>query len=359
MSLPTSRSCHIPMLRDLLLLTLAANAIASHSTSVAKMQPSSLARDRRMMPNGLESNTVGDANTSPFIEGLKNSLASGLASAAGKTLLHPFDVIKTIEQRSHEKLGVWEAGRRVVKESGFCSLFTRGLDVTLIGSVPSTAVYFGVYQFLKRKFTQQLGLEYKLTAVALSASTANFIAAFFRVPTEIVKQRVQAGMYPDATSALKLIFADGGFLAFFELRSVMVQVFRDIPYAVVMLLTYEILHSLFRTNVFETEAKQGRGDDSNLAAKTATASVKGLWIGATAGALGALVTTPLDVVKTRWLVDRKQYRGLVDVIVRTWLHEGPAAFFKGAVPRVAQKIPSSSIFFLLYELFRTIFGVKR
>ncbi|EKX52996.1 hypothetical protein GUITHDRAFT_101444 [Guillardia theta CCMP2712] len=339
MSLPTSRSCHIPMLRDLLLLTLAANAIASHSTSVAKMQPSSLARDRRMMPNGLESNTVGDANTSPFIEGLKNSLASGLASAAGK--------------------GVWEAGRRVVKESGFCSLFTRGLDVTLIGSVPSTAVYFGVYQFLKRKFTQQLGLEYKLTAVALSASTANFIAAFFRVPTEIVKQRVQAGMYPDATSALKLIFADGGFLAFFELRSVMVQVFRDIPYAVVMLLTYEILHSLFRTNVFETEAKQGRGDDSNLAAKTATASVKGLWIGATAGALGALVTTPLDVVKTRWLVDRKQYRGLVDVIVRTWLHEGPAAFFKGAVPRVAQKIPSSSIFFLLYELFRTIFGVKR
>ena len=118
------------------------------------------------------------------------------------------------------KQGVWEAGRRVVKESGFCSLFTRssfasfcecscdhivrGLDVTLIGSVPSTAVYFGVYQFLKRKFTQQLGLEYKLTAVALSASTANFIAAFFRVPTEIVKQRVQAGMYPDAISALKL-----------------------------------------------------------------------------------------------------------------------------------------------------------
>ena len=60
------------------------------------------------------------------------------------------------------------------------------------------------------------------------------------------------------------IFADGGFLAFFELRSVMVQVFRDIPYAVVMLLTYEvsmplsegvlislqILHSVFRTNVF-------------------------------------------------------------------------------------------------------------
>ena len=84
MPLPTSRSCHIPMLRDVLLLTIAANAIASHSTSVAKMQPSSLARDRRMMPNGLESNAVGDANSSPFIEGMKNSLASGLASAAGK-----------------------------------------------------------------------------------------------------------------------------------------------------------------------------------------------------------------------------------------------------------------------------------
>eukprot|EP00960_Hanusia_phi_P047948 758684-Hanusia_phi.AAC.8 len=54
--------------------------------------------------------------------------------------------------------------------------------------------------------------------------------------------------------------------------------------------------------------RQENGDDQNLAAKTAKESMKGLWIGATAGALGALVTTPLDVVKTRWLVDRKQYR---------------------------------------------------
>ena len=36
---------------------------------------------------------------------------------------------------------------QVSEESGSLSLFTRGLDVTLIGSVPSIAVYFGAYQF--------------------------------------------------------------------------------------------------------------------------------------------------------------------------------------------------------------------
>jgi len=36
---------------------------------------------------------------------------------------------------------------QVSEESGSLSLFTRGLDVTLIGSVPSIAFYFGAYQF--------------------------------------------------------------------------------------------------------------------------------------------------------------------------------------------------------------------
>jgi hypothetical protein len=85
--------------------------------------------------------------------------------------------------------------------------------------------------------------------------------------------------------------------------------------------------------------------------------VQGLGVGAVAGGLGALLTTPLDVVKvrgracagwrvrgfsarltwhgalvqTRWMVDGKSYRGLTDVIVSTWSLEGPSAFFKGAV----------------------------
>ena len=57
------------------------------------------------------------------------------------------------------------------------------------------------------------------------------------------------------------------------------------------------------------------------------------------------------------MVDAKSYKGLGDVIYQTWSYEGTGAFFKGAVPRVMQKIPSASMFFFLYELFRTLLGV--
>ncbi len=172
-------------------------------------------------------------------DGLRNGLASGLASATCKTLLHPFDVIKTVEQASKSKIGMRSAIKKVADESGRMALFTRGLDVTLIGSVPSIAVYFGAYQFFKKTLSGAMGPEWRHTAVALSAALANSIAAFFRVPAEIVKQRVQAGLHQNAVAAVYDIYREGGLRAFLELRSVVAQMMRDIPFAVVMLVVYE------------------------------------------------------------------------------------------------------------------------
>jgi hypothetical protein len=41
-----------------------------------------------------------------LVEGLKNGAASGMASASVKCLLHPFDVVKTMQQHSAEDLNV-------------------------------------------------------------------------------------------------------------------------------------------------------------------------------------------------------------------------------------------------------------
>ena len=182
-------------------------------------------------------------------DGLRNGLASGLASATCKTLLHPFDVVKTVEQASKAKIGMVKAMRQVARESGSTALFTRGLDVTLIGSVPSIAVYFGAYQFFKKTLSVAMGPQWRHAAVALSAALANSIAAFFRVPAEIVKQRVQAGLHRNAAAAVRDIYREGGLGAFLELRSVLAQMMRDIPYAVVMLVVYEGL----KTAVIERE----------------------------------------------------------------------------------------------------------
>ena len=194
-------------------------AVPVHSARPGVQPPtaaSAAPHDAQRADDGLIRSSLGD--------GLRNGLASGLASATCKTLLHPFDVIKTVEQASKTNLGMMQAMQQVTDETGAMSLFTRGLDVTLIGSVPSIAVYFGAYQFFKKTLSAHLGPAWPHTAVALSAALGNSIAAFFRVPAELVKQRVQAGLHRSAAAAVCSIYKEGGLLAFLEFRSVLAQV---------------------------------------------------------------------------------------------------------------------------------------
>ena len=55
-----------------------------------------------------------------IIEGLKNTLASGLAAACSKTLLAPFDTIKTVQQdiKGGTSLKLMEAARKVMARPG-------------------------------------------------------------------------------------------------------------------------------------------------------------------------------------------------------------------------------------------------
>ena len=70
-------------------------------------------------------------------------------------------------------------------------------------------------------------------------------------------------------------------------------------------------------------------------------------MGAIAGAFTGAVTTPLDVIKTRLMVQGStaQYKGLVDAFRVILREEGPRAFFKGVGPRVTWIGIGGSVFF--------------
>ena len=70
---------------------------------------------------------------------LKNGLASGLASACSKSILHPFDAVKTLQQNNEGDLGMGEAAVQLMRRGGALALYT-GLPVSIIGSVPAVAV---------------------------------------------------------------------------------------------------------------------------------------------------------------------------------------------------------------------------
>lgn len=178
--------------------------------------------------------------------------------------------------------------------------------------------------------------------MAASAAIGNTVASVFRVPYEVVKQRLQAGMYASTGQALRTMYQEGGVAAFFGRGGVASQILRDVPYAIVTLLTYESLR--------RARAELRKGAPSS--------PFEDSMIGALAGGVGSLISNPMDVVKTRIMTQPQIYKTVGATVTKVWAEEGPAAFFKGTAPRLLHKIPANAIFFAAYEIFRTLLRVN-
>ncbi|RKP04834.1 mitochondrial carrier domain-containing protein [Thamnocephalis sphaerospora] len=77
--------------------------------------------------------------------------------------------------------------------------------------------------------------------------------------------------------------------------------------------------------------------------------------GAGAGCSAAIVTCPLDVVKTRLQNQGRlppgvlPYHGTVDTLRRTWLSEGVRGLYRGLGPTVLGYLPTWAIYFSVYD----------
>jgi hypothetical protein len=71
--------------------------------------------------------TASSTKSSAALNGLKNSISSGMAAACAKTLLAPFDTIKTIQQQSRnggKALGMAGAANVIMsRPGGFFELY--------------------------------------------------------------------------------------------------------------------------------------------------------------------------------------------------------------------------------------------
>ena len=151
--------------------------------------------------------------TSAVAEGLRSTLASGLAAACSKTILAPFDTIKTVQQHATggKPIGMIEACRRVASRPGGAANLYSGLAVSAMGSMPSVGLYFGVYSYCRRtigpRLASRLGGErrrgggllsdaaIKNLSIACSAAIGEFVsvgggvlapASYHRKPPETI-----------------------------------------------------------------------------------------------------------------------------------------------------------------------------
>ncbi|VDO45372.1 unnamed protein product [Haemonchus placei] len=238
---------------------------------------------------------------------------AGLAVDLG---LYPLDTIKT---RLQSKQGFIAAG-------GFRNIYS-GMGSVAIGSAPGAALFFLSYRTINGCFENETSLVH-----AFSASLAETIACAVRVPTELVKQRLQASIpKPALTQVCRELYQSNRLLGFY--RGYLSTVTREIPFAVIEFPLYEFLKKT-------VTSKQGCD----------CTPIEGAACGSVAGAFAAALTTPLDVAKTQIMLSKsRETPTILMTLNEIYTTRGFAALFSGIVPRVLWMTAGGFVFFGAYE----------
>ncbi|XP_021171912.2 S-adenosylmethionine mitochondrial carrier protein isoform X2 [Fundulus heteroclitus] len=199
-------------------------------------------------------------------------VAGGCAGMSVDLTLFPLDTIKT---RLQSQQGFHKAG-------GFRGIYA-GVPSAAVGSFPNAAAFFVTYECAKSLLGASAAFAAPHAAPVshmLAASLGEIVACLIRVPTEVVKQRTQASPSSSSYNMLRATLTEEGFRGLY--RGYSSTVLREIPFSLVQFPLWEYLKTLW-------SQRQGHTLHSWQSAVC----------GAFAGAAAALVTTPLDVAKTR------------------------------------------------------------
>jgi hypothetical protein len=221
--------------------------------------------------------------------------------------------------------------------------------------MPSAASFFLVYDGVKRSIlsgNRKLSRTAESSVHMLASSLGEIAACAIRVPTEVVKQRAQAGLFGGSSLlALQDILAfrhqrNGYAIMVRELYSgAGVTIMREIPFTIVQFSLWEYFkssHSIYQHD------KHGRQKGMVTALESAV-------FGSAAGAIAAGATTPLDVLKTRIMLRRREHgdksarAGAFRVLSQIRKDEGMQGLFRGFGPRIAWISTGGAIFLGTYQ----------
>ncbi|WVR08090.1 hypothetical protein IAU60_005136 [Kwoniella sp. DSM 27419] len=292
---------------------------------------------------------TGSASTARAPPTTRRALVAGAISGiAVDFMFFPLDTVKT---RIQSSAGFWQSG-------GFKGVYS-GVGSVGMGSAPGAAAFFVTYEALKARLPQYkvFGDNPALNHM-VAASGAEYVSCLIRVPTEVVKSRTQAGAYGHGKgswhSAISTMKFEGikGFY-----RGFGITIAREIPFTSIQFPLYEGLKSLLSKHYLG-----GRRPTPYEAALC----------GSVAGGFAAAVTTPLDVVKTRVMLEARTSSsaptpGPVSSIppprqpspsvlsfpprlLAILQNEGPSALFKGWQPRCFAISLGGAVFLGIYDL---------
>ncbi|KAG8785897.1 S-adenosylmethionine transporter [Ceratobasidium sp. 428] len=250
-------------------------------------------------------------------------LAGGMAGTSVDLLFFPIDTIKTRLQSSQ---GFLKAG-------GFKGIY-RGIGSVVVGSAPGAAIFFTTYSTLKQSLP--IAHTHPLNHV-ISSSLGEVAACLVRVPTEVVKSRTQTSAYGVGVSSfgafMRVARAEGIRGLYRGFGS---TIMREIPFTSLQFPMYEF----FKIRLAKALGKSIGPHEAAVC-------------GSVAGGIAAAVTTPLDVLKTRIMLDIKDAPerkiSLPTRFTQIYRTEGIRALFSGVVPRTLWISAGGAVFLGVWE----------
>jgi solute carrier family 25 S-adenosylmethionine transporter 26 len=231
-------------------------------------------------------------------------VAGGVAGTFTDIALFPIDTIKTRLQSGIGGVGTASGGIR-----GMFRGVYQGIGPAALASAPAAALFFGSYEYGKRIFPDTP------FGHGQAAVGGEVISALFKVPFEVVKQRMQAvpvteNHHPRASQIIFEIYKSSGVRGCYA--GLGATLAREIPFGFIQMPIYEVLKSA-------VVKKQQRE----------LSTVEACGCGAIAGGIAAATTCPVDVWKTRLMLGDPN--ATILSIARA---DGIRSLFSGVVPRV-------------------------
>uniref|UniRef100_A0A8C0YJ33 Mitochondrial dicarboxylate carrier n=1 Tax=Cyprinus carpio carpio TaxID=630221 RepID=A0A8C0YJ33_CYPCA len=254
----------------------------------------------------------------------------GIASCGAACCTHPLDLVKVHLQTQQEvKMRMVGMAMHVVKNDGVLALYN-GLSASLCRQMSYSLTRFAIYETVRDMMGSGGQGPMPFYQKVLLGAFGGFTGGFIGTPADMVNVRMQNDMKLPTFRDLSQKLFSGATMA--SSRGALVTVGQ--------LACYD-------------QAKQlvlGTGlMGDNILTHFLSSFI--------AGGCATFLCQPLDVIKTRLMNSKGEYRGVIHCLTET-ARLGPLAFYKGLVPAGIRLIPHTILTFVFLEQLKKYFGIR-
>ena len=262
-------------------------------------------------------------------------LCGAFATAFGDFVMHPVDTIKVMQQTATTTMSMLACAKQILVKSGPAGFYT-GVVPYMIADGLSGAIKFASFEISKVFVQARVPVQFHPLTQFVCAAGAMIACSVVMIPGEVIKTRMQAGVATSLIGGITQTLKDSGIGGLFA--GYYATLVRDIPYTMLELGLYENIKTIIR-KYYKTEQLSQKDE---------------LFAAAVTGGITGFITTPLDLVKTKLMVQTSGaaggYGGVIDALTSIYKQGGIEALFVGSSARVAWLLPFTTIYLGVYEI---------